>query len=608
MPAQVVPDAAATRAGSVPGIARSGRTSRIVVRAKVQDGQLAIFLARHKTALRTWRKPQFTFTSIEVDGTLYTGDAGNYVLRNKVTMPPPAGSTFTASVPFSDVPIGNNEWAVLEFYGNAADGTQVALGDLMGMLNVSTSPVDPFPILDGRTSTTFQVFLMLLDNGIISTYDLDNTPTLAGEIADAIKVSGLTPNGATGLFTNGQLQLLYDAIAPKSERSYVVDPGGVPGAITLVRDYTNASEVNLAGSVQGFSSNFTPNEPIPQTGSIFGVACGNMIVAQAQTLAGTTTSYPTQVGACQLLDPTGAPLTIAGVYGGHMIVGATNAPYNAIGAPVPLSGNTFLGGITSVAGVMPHKVDSFPIKARIAQQAFEADDPAGFAFGTAFFEEAALGQPPMFEVLPAFGQQLLSGTTFSPPVGNQFAGVIVPADYSAKNSAHAVEALTFNPFAIAPSNLQICGGVNCHPLAAGKGTFARPFADGGNDLNYFKWAPSGTATKITPGNSGGYAITVNGAGTAKLTSAVSTTLVPQQIIEIDATTPVGTVWTVTATDSNKLVYENSAAQTAAGSTSITMYSVGNIVNVVNMALSFTTSGKGALVLTRIKPGAISFGK
>jgi hypothetical protein len=572
--------------------AESSSGARLVLSGTMSAGSGPMLLAHVRRMAMISRHPLATFNHILVQGTLFPGDAAAKPITNSISIPVPSGA-FSASVPFSNVPIHSNEWGMLQFIGVAADGSQIALGELAGLINVTSASTNSATLTE-TTSQTFQVFVALLNNGVLSTNDLDTSTTLNSTLATKIAATGLVPDPTTHAFTTGQLLTLYNTIAPSFERNVTITASpATNGSYVLLRDYTNASELDLVNNVTQFFTTFTLAAQPPKVGTALGgsvLSCGDFEASLPIHSPSTNpVPVPIQVSSC-VLPGIGAE-TARNVYGGHLLIGATNNQFSLFAPATP----PFNGGFTAFAG---HAPGTFSVSVTTAakQQLIAVTDPAGFAFGAAFYAN----QPPFFSafsLVQNFGNAPLSATTFSSSALQPFR-VAVPTPYSSTSNKLTVD--TFSLWDVATTNTQICGGLSCFALSATQPlVIQRAFADAGTKLTFFNWKTSGTATAITQVSGGGYKITVSGPGTATITTTVASALTPRQRVVISGSTifPPST-WTVTAKDAAANTYADSAAA-GAGSVTIEMDSVGNQVTTTQIAISFTTLAPGSMTISTI---------
>jgi hypothetical protein len=535
----------------------------------------------------------FTFKSYSVQGTLFPGDASDNIVTNSGVGSVSGSGVFSATVSFSNVPVHNNEWAILQFIGVASDGSQIALGELAGLINVTASPTNSSTLTEATTQT-FQVFTALVNNGEIATHDLDNTSTLASTLSSDITATGVKPDPTTLLFDTNELATLYNDIAPKFQRNATLSTShAASGSFLLLRDYTNAEELDLTSNLSNFFSIFALLVQPPVIGGVFGgslASCGSFEAAAPLHEPETNpTPVPSLVSSCVI--PESGSTTIHNVYGGHLLIGATNNEFS-IEAPIV---TPFDGGFTSFAGAAPGTFAT-TVATAATQESVKVTDPAGFAFGAEFFSTSGLGT---FWTQPGFGNTPLSAATFTAQVVPTFR-ILIPTPYSSSSNTLTVD--TTNPWDISEADTQLCGGISCFALTATQPfVIKRPFADAGTDLGYFNWKASGTASgisQVTPNPPGGYKVTISGAGTATLTTTTASVLEPRQIVLIEAPTVVSGTWTITAKDSGGNTYTDSAPAEF-GSIEITMDSVGNTVTTTSIAISFTTTAAGSVTIDEI---------
>ncbi len=599
-----VPGRSTTSGGATP--------SSLLINGSIPvSGGPQIFANRRRVSAALRRAKSLTFTSISASATLYPGYAGSVPITHTTSVPPPSGSTYSASVSLSNVPAGNNEWIVMTFTGVASDGSQYALGELSGTVNVSGTSATSSTLTAATTRTT-QVLLTMLESGYLSTWDLKNTTTLATTIANAITTSGVQPDAGTGVFDSGGARTIVNAVAPQFLRSIVVSASPeVVGSVTIARDYTSQSELN---AMENLEAMLLQVEGIEETTGINGVvafgpadqflfslggiagggdgtngSCGDFAVFISSHTPPSGTVIPSTVDSC-LAPFNGTATTLKGVYGGDIIVGVTTNPYSGtIASPA-----TFRGGTLKLAARAP---GSAPVSLTTAStdMPLVVNDPAGYAFG--------VGTP--FQVVPSLGTGQYSNTTFEAPgvPGAGLGQVSVPQPYAASPaSAHTISVDTFNPYAIPATELALCGSVlpGCFQLNATQ-PFAikRPFNDGGTDVSYFNWKASGDADAVAfdTVDGVGYKVTTTAAGAVTLTSSTATALVPRQVIQIWNTLGSGVRWTLTAKDAASNSYVASAPNgpnNFRGSGEIATVEMDSVItDVVITEIQLTTTSPGA---------------
>ena len=380
-------------------------------------------------------------------------------------------------------------------------------------------------------------------------------------------------------------------LEPKFERDFTIGTSPVKGgAITLMRNWANASEVDLSLDYYYFDALFplfvtlagqNQQSVSPAWGSDSN--CGLSSTNPPNTPPGGTA---TALGAdaCVFANINGS-LTLRNVYGGHLLLGETT---NVNGG-----GTSFYGGHLSVTGEAPGaKTYTVPVAATALT--FTVNDPAGFAFGPAFYGTALLAQDGgFFTALPNYGTSLASNTTFglSEPDGVDIPARVIAKypPYGATSPHNQIEVDSFNPYSIPAADMGLCGGISCYTEAStGTLTIVRPFSDAGTKLSYFNYVKSGTITAISqvPALDGGigYNLKFSGPGGGTLKTTTPTALVPNQSLNISFTgaIPDGDKITVEAYDAaNSNVYTGVAT---------TLYGGANI----RMNVSQTVKVKGAL--------------
>jgi hypothetical protein len=588
----------------LPGGTNPLGTASVIVHGTI-DGTGPYLLA-HKRRIESLgrRSAQaLSLHNVTVTGELFPSDAGKEPIINKVTIPVPP-TTYSASVPFSNVTPHSNQWVVLTFTGNATDGSQIALGELAGLINVAASTTNS-ATLTKTTTQTFQVFSTLLAQGDLSTNDIDTLPTLATTLTTDITATHIAVDPATQLFTSGGLVSILNLLEPKFERDLTFSSSPVlPGSLTLTRDWTNASEVNLANNLTDLNllGFLVSIQRVPTVAAAWGSNsnCG-LVSTNPPNIPPTQSIVAVEDAACVFANPAGST-TLRNVYGGHLIVGVTN---NVNGA-----GTAFNGGHLSVAGETAG-AHSFAVTDAASSLAFTVNDPAGFAFGPAFWSGGGVGLPQaggFFMTQPNYGSALQSDTLFSLAdiAQTQFASRVVPktAPYSATPPHNIILVDTFNAWNVPNADMELCGGISCFPLTStGTLTISRPFADAGTDLAFFNWKVGGKATHIAAG-SGMYNITFSGPGTATLTSTTPTALMPDQGLNLSFgfTMPNDKI-SVNASDAANTNVYTGFTTLSFGSASMTMNNAQTVkIKQVVITIAYT-GGAGVQQLTSIQaPG------
>ena len=555
-------------------------------------------LYAHKNRVSLLKRRSLTFTSYSAAGTIYPADAGT-----PITQTGPAtlsGGVYSASLSFSNVPVHNNEWIVMEFSGKAADGSTVDLGELAGVVNVTASPANSASLTQ-LTTQRYEAFAALLATGYVSTYQVDSNATLMTTIANGITASGAVLDPSTGLFDESDLIKIVNNLAPALQRTVTVNPAvNTKGSVVILRDYTNQNELTLAAntgiSLFSFAINLTTNgSQVLKVGSVLGggpgfiTGCGLTAGIVAHTVPNIKIA-PTAVSSCLIPNPTGGSTTVANVYSGNILVGATNNAYAVSGtAPAP----PFSGGWVAVAQGAPGTVTA-PVPIATTSMTITMNDPAGFAFPTAA----------TFTLQSNFGNSPLAQTTFSAGITSGW-HLYVPPTYA---TGHSITIDTFNPWKIA--TVALCGGINCYATSAAQPfVIAREFMDPGTALTYFNWTKGGTVSSVSAG-SATYNISTSGAGTGTLSTTKPTVLMPQQIISVATTLPSGTVFTVTAHDAAAKTYTNSGIASCSfvypgcpSTANIAMSSIGNITNITSLTFSFNTTAASSYTFAPITVGS-----
>jgi hypothetical protein len=545
--------------GSTVPVSGSKGTATVIAHATTNAGALPQMYARTVAAAKrtTYAKLKTLstqITSVEVDGTLYQGSASAVPVTNTQTVPLSASGTITVSETFSNVIAANNDWVVFAFYTIASDGSKSAIGSLGTFVNVGTGTTQAN--LSAASTQELQVATALLSLGALSTYDIENTATLASDLATKITATGDTPNAQTGLYDNNTLVTMVTSLATAYERDVTITASGAT-EFSVVYDSSKADENDLAYNAQQSASalgvpnlltgtGVTPAIPyiaysalqvvgapvqINCTGEDSDVEQGCNISAGSVPLHSPSSGYsdaqPAYVQA-EVFENTTGTITIKNVYGGHIVIGAHNGlnagnstfavkrghvaaastrhtadvTTQAYGANLAMSGEA--PGASSQTLALANTIVGEP-----NSQPYIID-PQDIAFngylGFGYFGFQATALPNAAGVIPTYAvdcvdscdtQGLLdyydsSGIQFGQPTGS--------------NSEAPVTIDGWNPFGITPANITICAETACAPLSSA--TAANPvnventFEDPGTNFAVYGWTAGAGTMSIAAGTYG----------------------------------------------------------------------------------------------------------
>jgi hypothetical protein len=483
---------------------------------------------RHAAVRLSGAHPLSAFKQIEVDAFLYPGYASPNRFENDVLLPAPPGDVVSATVRFSNVPAGNNEWAVFYVYGVAADGSKVYLGTLASIVDVAGN-AGTHVTANGASTLLWQAELAMIEGGQFSAADLKKFPQLAKSVASEIAAQHLTPQKSTGLYSSQQLYQFVKTWSPSWQRELVLTPNASAYYLTLANDAKSTVDAILF-----YNSSFSVffNTGLIQDLRPFGAPCNSYV----QT--GTPAKKPVMVTyscAAYWYGPLGGgggsqPLA---VYGGPLIVGQVNytAPYS--------------GTIQRVSPGAPGSTTTLTLGALQPRTLNVAtNDPLDWAFGT----------------YPSFDELNKAGAVLTEPTAEYYFDYQAVSGYSQANPI--VQVLSWNPWGLPPSSFQICSWNQiCQSLNA-KSVLAvdPPFQDYGNNLAYFGWAVSGGGLSIAQAAGCGYRVTFSGSAFT-LTSNTRTWLQPDQDVRLYFNSgcnidPLGTRVTIAATGTDGHTYVN----------------------------------------------------
>jgi hypothetical protein len=520
--------------GSTAGTASpGGATGSLTVRVVLpSSGLLPLFTqqARRDAArLRGGvRRPlSVSLGSVAFQGTLYPGYAGatpvsTTLVQNTSSLPT------SVSLGFNNVPAGNNEWVVVNVVGYDspnATGSNYVLGQLAGFASVGTPPA--LASIDTNSTLRFQVALAAMQDGIISTYDLQNTSALDANIGGFI--TGTSPNPATGLFTSAQLVTFDNGLYPIFSRTLVVTGTIVtPSTAAIVYDYRQSSENDFVANVDAAAAalQVAGSAASPADGAIYPLVYGSPFY---QYVSGTATPPHTppsgqQTADAQFVDAvefaaTSGSVTLQHVYGGNLIVGMDAQSSTTTPGP------PFYGGSIGVGGRPQNDTTTatIPIGNATVNMAFV--DPQWAAFG-------ARGEPGVYPTNETFDYECTSNPC-------PYTGGITVTGTSSTEVTVSVDA--WNPWGVPASGLDICTGIDCFPLSNGtQDTSRSPFFDAGTDLPYYNWQPNGGAVTSIVADPGFYVVNYSGGTSGYIKTTTPAWFFPAMQIYIDTSAARGT--------------------------------------------------------------------
>jgi len=587
-------------ASIAPSNAPASAQAAVAVRVVTAAGLTTMTRTARRDAARAYRVVSggrhtlsASIQSVIVTGTIYPSYAGVQAVtasstQNTTTIPS------SVNLAFTNVPVGNNEWVVVDVVGydeaNGA-GSHVDLGQLAGLVNVSVSATTA--TIDANSTLRLQVGMSAMLQGILASYDLQNETTLDTHLGTLI--SGTAPSPATGLFTGPQLSSFLSTLYQAYNRSITVSTTGSsnPALATVVFNYADNGEksyVYNASQTNVLNTDFAQQgSPQASSGSVSLLVVGNpfsgLLQANVHTPATTPAVTSVDVRAKGISAPTGS-LQIQHVYGGGLYVGMKNVSASALNA------GAYTSGTQTIPGRPP--ADSTTVSSPLVatQASMTMQDPQAAAFVSA----------PYYTISPTTGQSFVLDCDYS-NAGDCRYGDSVVTNVASPNVTVVFN--TFNPFALATAAFQVCTGLDCFPLVSGSTSVVRaPFYDGANSLSYYGWTPSaGSAvTGVTQPLTGGYAIAYSGGTSGSIQSATTAYFYPQQDLQVLSDAPAGTTWTATVTCSGQAL-QNSGIQQPAGFADIYMMNVPGPVQCspINLAFSLPvgSASSGTVTITSL---------
>jgi hypothetical protein len=530
----------APKLGSTSGSTTSGGSSAtLTVRVNLPaSGALPLFTKRArqdaaKLRAGTRHAQSITLGSVAFVGTLYPGYAGatpvsTTLVQNTSSLPS------SVSLGFNNVPAGNNEWVVVNVVGYDspnATGSSYDLGQLGGLASVGAPPA--LASIDTNSTLRLQVELSAMYAGIISTYDLQNTSALDGNIGGFIL--GNSPSPATGLFTNTQLDTFLNGLYPIFSRTLAISGSTLTtSTASLVYDYRNPVETDFVQNVTSAVAQLEAlDEPLASgVGEQIPYVYGNPFdflngaaTAPHTPPSGQQTAVADAVFAEEFDAPTGA-ITLQHVYGGNLIVGMSSLA-SPTSIPPP-----YYGGFISVAGRAQSNTTNavVPIGNTTANITF--NDPQWAAVGNNDIPYEPVEPSNDIFDYSCLAAQCLNFNELSISGGSP-TQVTVAQD-------------TWNPWALTGSSWEMCVGLDCFAVVNGATYTSRsPFYDNGGKLGYYNWhATSGAATAVTQSGTQ-YAIAYSGGTSGYIGTSVAAWYAPGMVVSVTSTAPAGTIWYLT---------------------------------------------------------------
>ena len=446
------------------------------------------------------------FKQIEVSGSILPSYAGISSVSNIVLVAPPKkGNVVSATDTFTNVPKGNNEFAVFAIYGVASDGSTVFLGSLATIVNVGTN--SQMNVTANVSSTlVFQAEQAMIEAGELSAADLMKKPTLANTVQGYLNGLKLKPDKQTGLLSDGSLTTLVKTEMTALRRTFVPTTSAGAQYLTVANDASSYAENALLFNEGTFLvGNFYGYRPTGAPCSSFSKA--HVPGVRSKLWAYSCASY------FNVSPPNSAPLLY--VYGGPLIVGQVNFAYPYTGS---ISKQPALAAGSKANVTLPAlqpKVRNITTK-----------DPQDWAYGFS-------GYPEMYRAS-------MLGTGYVSPNPYYDWAYVRPGGWSAGNPI--IPVMTWNPWDVPSSQFQVCSWnspvistPNCLPLTSNSTLAVNPpFYDWGNNKSYFNWAGTGVILTAEPTGActftNGYQISYTGT-TFSITTHTTTWLAPGQLIE-----------------------------------------------------------------------------
>jgi hypothetical protein len=539
--------------------------------------------ASKRTTMKRLKQSGTQIVSVEIDGTLYQGSASAVPVTNTQTVPLSGAGTISVSLTFSNVIPANNDWIAFEFYTIANDGSKSAIGTLATLVNVGTNFTTT--TLSTTSTQVVEVAASLLSIGALSTYDIEQTPTLATDLATKITAQNAPVDSQTGLYDSTTLLTLTEALATAYERDITVTAANA-AQFSVTYDSTQPDENDLAynaltfalaygldvtqsentgansGGTGGYSSTSVLGAPegVGCTEDSCGIQPGT--IPMHGPSSGYQDAQPVVVDAAIFQADSGT-VTLRNVYGGHIILGAHNniaggnydtaktrkgaagartslaATRSAAGAKrtpqSPPTGPDYEGANLALTGEAPGATSQGMTLASTAttvsiidNQAADFDQAPGRYESYGYFGFSALPGANAAGNTPEYETDCIGGCATDGLIEGTFNEEEV---YLGSPLANVVP-MTFdswNAFNIPLSQVDICSPSNCVPATSSSTiNVAGAWDDPGNSIGVYNWQPgaSGATQSIVqdpnPCCGGDYLVTYN--IPANNTAAVTGTL------------------------------------------------------------------------------------
>jgi hypothetical protein len=506
----------------------------------------------------------------------YPGYASPISVENEITVPAPKGKVLSVTDSFTNVPAGNNEWALFYVYAVAPDGSKYFLGDLATMVNVASGAAQTVKA-SVQSTLVWQAELAMIEAGQFAAGDLKAHPTLGASVAAEIAAQGMKPQKSTGLFSTQQLAQFVQTWMPAWERkvSVTVDPHDeyltIAGSAKSIADETlfyNSAFSALTGS--GALEDLRPYGAPCDYQVVYGIPGSK--VRMGGVSCATYWEGPLANGGSSFLLP---------VYGAPLLIGQVSylGPYAATlqKIPAPPAAST----VTLALGTL-----------QPAARNLTLDDPADWAFGN---------YPELYEAPEP-------NAPFTFPSVDEFFDWAVPYGWSQANPAISVVA--WNPWGLPLAALQICTWNHVCQAASSDAILhvTPPFEDFGNALSYFNWTIGSGGTSIAAGPPGcpGYRSTFTGSAFT-ISSHTPTLLQANQQLQFffDGAPcnpdPSGTQVTVTATGTDGATYVNWGKNYGPAGSVVNVYmaSVPRDTSIASISITFSGLSGTALDLASI---------
>ena len=443
----------------------------------------------------------------------------------------------TVSIPFGKVVPANNEWLIVTFDKYQSNGLpgDLYLGSEAAVLNVGKGNFSG--TATPASTLVFQAVMGMANAGFLAAADFKN-PKLTKTISLELKSSGIKADPSTGLYSQPELFKFADGVRSRWQRMLTLNGGSGAKLLSVANDTSDLADTYAYYNQYSYLNSNLYYYFRPLVGSpCYGGSNEHL----------PTKKVPLLPAACATLFGSGTGSVTVPVFGGSLVVGASNdaLPFTGASKKIPERAKGTKSTVT---------LTQVPTQVTI-----KTSDPQDWAFGA----RPALYTNLYSKSIDASLSSYASGYYY---YFFGYSQVYVPSSYSM--GSPTIDVNSWNPWGLPLSNFALCAYYNFHctpfPIA---GTFNvwEPFNDNGTNGTYYNWqGKSGTVVSYNA-VCHGYVLTPSG-GSITMTTTVPSYLTDQQYMYVSfgtcgsAAPPAsGSTVTMTATDALGHIYSGKAA-------------------------------------------------